>query len=346
MSQGLDLAIEPGAERSSEGLRSYLTGASAWTWRCLALVGVYVAVGYAAALFLGLPLHWPIAHLVAQIQLVAVVAYGSLALAYALDRSIGPRVRLGDLAARLLSPRIFFEFVAAMVAVHVTLVVFVNLKQYVPALNPTLYDSPLWRLDAWLHFGVEPAVWATEFAAEYGLLPFLDHAYLVFFPVQLLVPLLFLFSTRLRPVRGTFFFAYCLLWMFGSLIYIVWPALGPIYYWPSRFVWLDLAPYAQHLQWTLIQDYAQFRSGPEYYAVKLYYGVAALPSLHVGMFTLFALATWRWRGMSAVLWVLTAITFAGSLALGWHYAVDGYAGAFMAWGAWRIGRLMAPQTES
>lgn len=346
MSQSLDLAIDPAEERSAAGLVTYVSGGSAWTWRVLGLVGMYVAVGYAAAGFLGLPLHWPLGHLVTQIQIVAVLAYGSLMLAYLLHRAVGPALRLEALAARLFSGRVFFEFVAAMVAVHVTLVVFVNLKQYVPALNPTLYDSPLWRLDAWMHFGVDPAVWATDFAAAHGLLPFLDHAYLVFFPVQVLVPLLFLFATRLRPVRGTFFAAYCLLWMLGSAIYVLWPALGPVYYWPSRFLTLDAAPYAQHLQWTLIQDYARFRSGPEYYAVKLYYGVAALPSLHVGMFTLFALATWRWRGLSVVLWVLTAITFAGSLALGWHYAVDGYAGALMAWGAWRIGRRMAPRAES
>lgn len=346
MSQGMDFAIEGEATQSRPGLQSFARGASAWTWRVLALVGVYVAVGYAVASFLGLPLHWPMAHLIQQIQIVAVVAYGSLLIAYMVDHMVGPKARLDGLASRLFSLPVFLEFAAAMVAVHVTLVVFVNLKQYIPALNPTLYDSPLWRLDAWMHFGVDPAVWATEFAAAHGLLPFLDTMYLVFFPVQVLIPLLFLFSTRLRPARGTFFAAYCLLWMVGSLIYVLWPALGPVYYRPMRFLTLELAPYAEHLQWTLIQDYARFRAGPEFYAVKLYYGVAALPSLHVGMFTLFALGTWRWRGLSAVLWVLTAITFAGSLALGWHYAVDGYAGALIAWGAWRVGRLMAPQTGS
>lgn len=345
MNQGMDLAIGAGSAQTDASLKTFTSGASAWTWRVLALVGIYVAVGYATAATLGLPLHWPMAHLVTQIQIVTVLAYASLALAYVLHRAF-PQLRLGALSGRLFSLQVLFEFAAAMLAVHVTLVVFVNLKQYIPALNPTLYDSPLWRLDAWMHFGVDPAVWATEFAARNGLVPFLDTMYLVFFPVQLLVPLLFLFSTRLRPLRGTFFAAYCLLWMVGSAIYILWPALGPVYYRPMRFLTMELAPFAEHLQWTLIQDYARFRAGPEYYAVKLYYGVAALPSLHVGMFTLFSLATWRWRGVSLVLWVLTAITFAGSLALGWHYAVDGYAGALMAWGTWRLGRALASTDDT
>lgn len=342
MSQGMDLAVGPRGARPDASLSTFTTGASAWTWKVLLLVGAYVAVGYATAAALDLPLHWPMAHLATQIQMVTVLAYASLALAYVLDRAL-PQARLGDLAARLLSVQVFIEFVAAMLVVHVTLAVFVNLKQYIPAINPALYDSPLWRLDAWLHFGIEPAVWANEFAARHGLMPFLDTMYLVFFPVQVLVPLLFLFSTRLRPVRGTFFAAYCMIWMVGSAIYVLWPALGPVYYRPMRFLTLDLAPFAEHLQWTLIQDYARFRAGPEYYAVKLYYGVAALPSLHVGMFTLFSLATWRWRSLSIVLWALTAITFAGSLALGWHYAVDGYAGALMAWGVWRLGRTFVSE---
>ncbi len=342
MSSALDLGIDATAGEGVVRAPGASLSGTAWTGWCLGLVAVYAVIGQAVAFALGLPMHWPSAHLLQQVQLVFGVAYGSLLLAWALDRAVGPRLGLGALAARLTSARVFLEFVAAMVAVHVTLVVFVNLKQYVPALNPRLYDSPLWRFDAWLHFGIDPAVWATDFATRFGLLGFLDHAYLLFFPTQLLVPLLFVFSTRLRPARGGFFFAYCLLWMLGSLVYILWPALGPAYYRPMRFLGLDGAPLAQHLQWTLIQDYARFRAGPEYYAVKLYYGVAALPSLHVGMFTLFSLATTRWRGLCLLLWVLTAITFVGSLALGWHYAIDGYAGALLAGLAWSLGRRVAP----
>src|SRR5262249_14969179 len=152
-----------------------------------------------------------------------------------------------------LSPRFFFELIAAMAAVHVTLMVFVNLKQYVPAINQGLYDSPLWRLDEWIHLGVAPSARMSEWAGEHGWLDFLDQAYLIFFPVQVVVPLAFLLSRRLRPQRGQFFFAYCLLWMVGSLAYALWPSLGPVYYRASRFLWLEGAPYAQHLQQILIE---------------------------------------------------------------------------------------------
>ena len=128
-----------------------------------------------------------------------------------------------------------------------------------------------------------------------------------------------------------------------GLSYIALPALGPCYYRASRFVWLSLAPYAQQLQSMLIADYIRFRSDASYYEMKLYRGVAALPSLHVAVLALFAIGTWRWRALSILLWALTAVTFVGSMALAWHYAVDGYLGVVIAYGCWWLaGRVSAP----
>jgi hypothetical protein len=53
---------------------------------------------------------------------------------------------------------------------------------------------------------------------------------------------------------------------------------------------------------------------------------------------LFAIATGRWRMLAIALWLLTAVTFVGSLALGWHYAVDGYAGLLLAALVWLVAR--------
>ena len=320
---------------SVAALERALTG---WPARCVALVASYVAVGYAVSSWLGLPIHWPMAHLYKQARWIFLVFYAPLMTGCVLALAGQQRETWQRCRRYALSPVFFLEFAVAMVAVHATIMMFVNLKQFIPAINPRLYDSPLWRLDATLHFGIDPAVVATELAAAYGLLPWLDRAYLLFYPVQVLVPLLFLVAKPLRPWRGRFFFAYCLLWMLGGLMYVVWPTLGPVYYRASRFVWLDQAPYAQYLQDVLMRDYVRFRTDPTFYTVKLYQGVAALPSLHVGVLALFAIATASWRKLSLALWLLTAVTFVGSLALGWHYAVDGYAGALLALLVWLVAR--------
>jgi hypothetical protein len=311
---------------------------SGWAARCLALVTAYVAIAYAVSARIGLPIHWPVAHLYQQARGIFLITYGPLMMGCLLAMA-GQQRELWRRSRRfVLSPAFFLEFAVAMIVVNATIMVFVNLKQFIPALNERLYDSPLWRLDAWLHFGVDPAVTATELAARYGLLPWLDRAYLLFYPAQVAVPLLFLVAKPLRPLRGRFFFAFCLLWMVGGLMYVVWPTLGPVYYRASRFVWLDEAPYAQYLQDLLMKDYVRFRADPSYYTVKLYQGVAALPSLHVGVLALFAIAARRWRMLAIALWLLTAVTFIGSLALGWHYAIDGYAGVLLAAAVWVVAR--------
>jgi membrane-associated phospholipid phosphatase len=70
------------------------------------------------------------------------------------------------------------------------------------------------------------------------------------------------------------------------------------------------------------------------------YGVAAMPSLHVAAQAFLALwAARSSRRLSIGLWILTAITFWGSLVTGWHYAVDGYVGLALAFVVvWLCGR--------
>ena len=325
-----------GSAQTVDTLRAGEKGTQVLEWcaRVGALAVAYLLLGYATAAALGLPIHWPTRHLIAQAQMITLIVYLPLVLAYFVQRIVGPRVHIGGLASKFLSPTFFLEFVFAMTAVHATLTMFVNLKQFVPAINPQLYDAVLTQIDMALHFGVDPAIALTRVAANAGWQPFLDLAYLTFFPVQVLVPLLFLLHARLRPQRGRFFFAYCLLWMVGSVVYALWPSVGPIYHQPAEFTTVAEAPHTQKIQATLIQDYVRLRADPAYYRVKLSHGVAALPSLPVAMIALFALATARVRAVSMALWGLTFITFIGSLALGWHYAVDGYAGVVLALAVW------------
>jgi hypothetical protein len=165
-----------------------------------------------------------------QVQVVLLITYLPLLLAYVADGILGPRAGSPDWVRSCSQLRFFGEFALAMLALHVTLTMFVNLKQYVPALNVRLWDSNLWRLDEQLHFGIAIAPAVHEWSAELGVLPLLDRAYLLYYPAQVLVPLLFLLSARLRPDRGRFFLAFCVVWMVGSAIYIALPALGPCYY--------------------------------------------------------------------------------------------------------------------
>jgi hypothetical protein len=55
-------------------------------------------------------------------------------------------------------------------------------------------------------------------------------------------------------------------------------------------------------------------------------GISAFPSIHVAMATLFALVAWPFGVVMRVLSLaFLAVIFIGSVDLGWHYSVDGYA---------------------
>jgi len=78
-------------------------------------------------------------------------------------------------------------------------------------------------------------------------------------------------------------------------------------------------------------------------------GVSAMPSMHVAGAVFAALLTSAIsRSLGVVFWVLTIGIQIGSVALGWHYAIDGYVGGLMAWACWWIAGLpffqMAPPT--
>ena len=73
-------------------------------------------------------------------------------------------------------------------------------------------------------------------------------------------------------------------------------------------------------------------------------GISAMPSMHVGTSVLFAIlgfsAGKKWLGY--LMSVFAFLIFIGSIHLGWHYAIDGYAGAAIAVACWWIsGKIVA-----
>jgi PAP2 superfamily len=76
-------------------------------------------------------------------------------------------------------------------------------------------------------------------------------------------------------------------------------------------------------------------------------GISAMPSMHVAMASLFAMAGFahsRWMG-----WLMTAyalMIWIGSVHLGWHYATDGLVGVLMMLGLWKAaGHLILSRSK-
>ncbi|MEE8137334.1 MAG: phosphatase PAP2 family protein [Thermoanaerobaculia bacterium] len=148
-------------------------------------------------------------------------------------------------------------------------------------------------------------------------------------------------AARLR--RG-FVLSCVLIWTLGAWLYTAFPALGPIYGFAD--VWQEAIPempHAEGSQRLLAENYQRVvagRTGPlrQFNPTR---GVAAMPSLHVGVHWLFTLWFRRHlRPLFLLALLATLLTFVGSVVTGWHYAIDGYVGIVLAQGVfWLTTRL-------
>ena len=224
--------------------------------------------------------------------------------------------------------RMWYEVLRMIIALRICLMVFIFLKQALPIMNPRLYDAELAAADRWLHVGVSPVEMALAAFSWPLSARALDLLYVLWYAVKGPVLLLFLFHPDARR-RWHFMTAYVLLWIVGWVGYICLPSVGPEYANPAQFAGIN-TPAADSLQAWLWQTYSELRADPTHYRMVIYSGVAAFPSLHVGMAVLFAIALRPYRVAFWLMALFALCMQVGSVFLGWHYAIDGYAGGILA----------------
>jgi hypothetical protein len=125
------------------------------------------------------------------------------------------------------------------------------------------------------------------------------------------------------------------------------PPLGFFYASPDVFAATHAEmPKAAAAQEALLDNYRQVIAGREGGTLRSFNptrGVAALPSLHVGLHWLLFLWAWGQEREQRVVWLIaTGLTFLASVATGWHYALDGYAGIALAQLCWWAARRLDP----
>lgn len=211
------------------------------------------------------------------------------------------------------------------------------LKVNVPIVHHRNFDQELWNLDVLLHLGVSPTVFVTQLCAGTPLVGLLDLWYTHW--MQTVLFTLCCFTVFLPPPTARrFVFALLMLWGFGAWIYVALPAVGPIYVFPEHWNGLVM-PKALGTQASLWANYQIMLGGRtgQIHAFNPILGVAAMPSLHVGVHALFAFWTRRYaRPLWIVFLVSTLLTLLGSVLTGWHYAVDGYVGIALAYACFRL----------
>ena len=220
---------------------------------------------------------------------------------------------------------------------------FNSVKQGAGSVYGFTWDARLADIDRRLHFGRHPWEWIATVPGHAGLVRFLDLSYMLWFPA-LFGFLLWAAWSGDRLLRRRALLAAVLVWVLcGNVAAIALASAGPCYY---GAVVTGNNPYSQLMTtldsyhhehflfarsnqvglWNAMQTHTWLPFG----------GISAMPSVHVAMAVLLALVGYE-RSATAgrILTFFAMLTFVGSVALGWHYAVDGYVGALMAYAIWR-----------
>lgn len=233
---------------------------------------------------------------------------------------------------------------------------FLHLKHVVLLVRPANFDLFFWDLDRRLHFGIQPNAWLMEhFGTSDNFSVAIDYIYSVtYFDYLIFVAIAFLLELRGRELTEKFFLAYTLLWSLGGLGYFVMPADGPCYAILGQYATESLN-YKHITRFPVTRDisanYAETYKMSKTYKAQgkqeelwlhrqrlfngelpnLFYGIAAMPSLHVAattMVMIFLFYLSQVAGVVALIWMIPMCI--GSVFLQWHYAVDGYAGLLLA----------------
>jgi hypothetical protein len=223
----------------------------------------------------------------------------------------------------------------ASVLIPLCLGVYASWKWTIPHLQPFAWDPELHALDRLVHGGTVPWRLLQPVLGFPAVTLTLDRLYALWIPLSAVV--LVWQAFRSDPLaRARFFLSYVTVYLvLGTVLAIALSSAGPCYYGlligepdPYR----PLMSYLQSVdastpllavkgQAVLWQLYLEQRQVP-------FLSISAMPSVHVAVVVLFALAGWGANRVAGV--VLTAfavIVLVGSVHLGWHYAVDGYLAA-------------------
>jgi len=213
------------------------------------------------------------------------------------------------------------------------------LKSFIWLVNPRTWDAFLWDADRFVHLGLSPSILLTGAFTSGAFLRFLDVVYSNFYFLLIVVsvPVLLVLPDLNR--RMGFLAAYTFMWIAGSLIYLAFPSWGPVFVVSDVFAEsLRHMPATVRVQQVLFGEISSLVNDPLALRYVRFGCVAAFPSLHLAVVTVFTAASRRlsrrWFLANVVIVFLMLI---GSVVTGYHYLVDGWAGIVLGLGAFRAG---------
>jgi len=252
---------------------------------------------------------------------------------------------LRDMKDVLLDSRRYARMVPMLIISSLAFLAFITLKIFIPEFVPFYGDTLFMEMDKFLHFGKLPTDWVAPLLDLPSVIIGLDYFYKLWYFIMFGLWGWAAWGASDNGWRRQFILAFMLCWVVGgALLATLLSSVGPCFY--GLFV-EGVNPYAEYMQ-----GLKAIHANDELIAVKtqgilaelhftnnhdIRIGISAMPSLHNTLAVLFAIVGYKiHKNLGRILTVYAVIVFIGSVVLGWHYAVDGYAGLIIAIAMWKM----------
>ena len=287
----------------------------------------------------------------------AIVLAGAATLAAALVRSRTGSQPLGasyfsawrSIRASALTPVWIASVLLMSITLPISLAVFSAAKRTIPAVQPFAWDARLEQLGRAVHGGKHVWQWLQPLVGHPALTIALDRYYHIGWTLLVLGGVGLAVVSPVSARRSRFLTSWvALTFLCGTVAAMEMSSAGPVYF--HRVV-RSADPF------TGLRDYlAMVNASTPLLSVEaqrsLWWahqhqldafgsGISAMPSMHIASTALVACFAWSVsRALGVFAAGATGVMFVGSVSLGWHYGIDGYAGALFAVIIWIVvGRL-------
>ncbi|MFV8413796.1 phosphatase PAP2 family protein [Vibrio owensii] len=218
---------------------------------------------------------------------------------------------------------------------------FSAMKGAIPLIIPFRYDDVLIELDRLLFLGHAPwDVVHSTFSSPYAI-RLIDVNYNIWFCLMWIVSFFFLYSEQSK-VRTQYLVSWVLCWfLLGNLLALLLSSAGPVFLErldPSNTTYSELtSSLTQHSEYLKSSGWGTLWALQIQHDLWLAYaenkemlgsGISAMPSLHNSIAVLMVLSMYSVKRWLGIVFIVHAIfIYIGSIALGWHYALDGIVSA-------------------
>ncbi|MFC3699880.1 phosphatase PAP2 family protein [Sphingobium xenophagum] len=238
-------------------------------------------------------------------------------------------------------------FLIALPCYVVVLIVYFNIKLWIPHINPYLFDEFYWEIDQKFRPLVDICMVLRRSMTVF--IPYEANFYMIGY-IAMFYGSFCYHAFRTPDKFSELVIAALLLQGLGTLAYLVAPAIGPFIYEAG------LNPMVTAGQHSMLDFYNQsIAEGPIWLARNggkaFTVGLAAMPSLHSAAAFLFLSFAWKHGRILVPLYAfITFFIFVTAVATRWHYLIDVPIGVLIAWvslkGAERLSRTPSMETAT